>query len=306
VVAGVDGSPEALEATRLAAREAAARHAPLEIVLALPWRELPQKRAVDDVDLADVVRSLARLLLATASDLAAHAAPSVAVRTRMVEGRAADVLIDESQRASLLCLGSRSGGVLGDVLLGSVASAVTRLAACPVLVVPAHPSADVSRRRGVVVGLDGGPGEAGLLDAAFTAAAARGTELVTVHAWRHTFPGPAHLLLDPLVDENTAGAREDALLDDLLDGFPERWPGVPVRRVVERSRPAAALIAAGLTAELLVVGHRPRGGRRTGTLGSVSSAVLHHAPCPVLVVPLGAGEGGRPISGVARPAPAGA
>jgi nucleotide-binding universal stress UspA family protein len=140
----------------------------------------------------------------------------------------------------------------------------------------------------VVVGLDGGPDEAPLLDAAFAAAAARGTELTVVHAWQHTVPGPAHLALDPLVGPDAAQHREDALLDDLLDGRPERWPAVPVRRIVERARPATALVAAGLPAELLVIGHRPRRNRLVAAVGSVAGAVLHRAPCPVLVVPLGA------------------
>jgi nucleotide-binding universal stress UspA family protein len=288
VVVGVDGSPEALAAARLGAREAAARHVPLEIVLALPWLELPQRRATDDVDLGGVARSLARLLLAAAKDAAAHVAPAVPVLTRTADGRPADVLVAESQRAALLCIGSRGGGLVGDLFLGSVAAAVTRLAGCPVLVVPAHPLAAVSGRAGVVVGVDGGPGDDRLLDVAFAAAAARGTGLTVVHAWRHTVPGPAHLALDPLVGPDAAQHREDALLDDLLDGRPERWPGVPVRRLVERARPAATLVAAGLPAELLVVGHRPRRNRLTGALGSVAGAVLHRAPCPVLVVPLGA------------------
>ncbi len=41
-----------------------------------------------------------------------------------------------------------------------------------------------------------------------------------------------------------------------------------------------ALLAAACDAQMLVVGSRVRG----MTLGSVSQAVLHHAPCPVGVV----------------------
>jgi nucleotide-binding universal stress UspA family protein len=52
-------------------------------------------------------------------------------------------------------------------------------------------------------------------------------------------------------------------------------------------QPAAELAAAAADceAELLVVGTRGRGAWRTAVLGSVSVAVAHLAPCPVLVVP---------------------
>ena len=39
-------------------------------------------------------------------------------------------------------------------------------------------------------------------------------------------------------------------------------------------------------ADLLVVGHRGRGGLRSVALGSVGLGCVLHAPCPVLVVPM--------------------
>ena len=49
--------------------------------------------------------------------------------------------------------------------------------------------------------------------------------------------------------------------------------------------PAGAILAAGDEATLIVVGSRGRGAATSTFLGSVSSAVLREARCPVVVVP---------------------
>ncbi len=51
--------------------------------------------------------------------------------------------------------------------------------------------------------------------------------------------------------------------------------------------PTQALIDASKDADLLVVGTRGGGGFGSLALGSVSSQVIHHASCPVVVVPAG-------------------
>ena len=64
--------------------------------------------------------------------------PDVEVKTTVVRGRPADVLVKASAEAELLVVGSRGhGGFLG-LMLGSVSRLVLHLAACPVAVVRPH------------------------------------------------------------------------------------------------------------------------------------------------------------------------
>lgn len=278
VVVGVDGSLDALDAVRAGAREAFRRGAPLELVLAFPWPAGTRVPAPGGIDGRAVFRTMAELALEAAASTAT-AVGTREVRTRIVDGSAVDVLATASAAAQLLCVGTRGAGGLRDLVLGSTAAALLHSARCPVLLVPRRPAGWVDRPSGVVVGLsDGsltdGAGDRDLVPAAFAAADARGCGLLAVHARPHREPGPG--------DE--VRRREEAALDAALDGWPDRFPAVPVRRVVEHARPADALVALALTAELVVVGHRQR--RFLDHLGSVAHAVVHRAACPVLVVPL--------------------
>jgi nucleotide-binding universal stress UspA family protein len=77
--------------------------------------------------------------------------------------------------------------------------------------------------------------------------------------------------------------RGDALLDDLARG------DTSVDRVVELGDPLELLLATITEgAALAVVGSRGRGPARAALLGSVSSALVHASPRPVIVVPPGA------------------
>lgn len=95
----------------------------------------------DDEALAESRRERARALL---DELAADVRPRCAAEAIVLDGPAAGVLVDESERLDLLVLGSRAYGPVLRVLLGSVSTRVVHAAACPVLVLPRHAQDDAA------------------------------------------------------------------------------------------------------------------------------------------------------------------
>ena len=64
-------------------------------------------------------------------------------------------------------------------------------------------------------------------------------------------------------------------------------PEVEVRRTMRKGRPTETLMAIAVGADMLVVGNRGRGGFAGLRLGSVSQAIAHHSPCPLVIVRTG-------------------
>jgi nucleotide-binding universal stress UspA family protein len=69
-------------------------------------------------------------------------AGDVKIEQRVVEGAPGAALVDESQTADLLVVGSRGHGGFAQLLLGSVSQQCAHHAACPVVIVRAKPIRD--------------------------------------------------------------------------------------------------------------------------------------------------------------------
>ncbi|GAB3285909.1 universal stress protein [Kineosporia babensis] len=126
VVAGIDLTPSNVTIARRAADEARARHVPLVLVHALrvPDRDVGAMRA--PAPSPEVLISTAHWLESIAEPLRAGMSP-LPVSTRVIAGRADDVLIAESLTATLV--------VVGEDQCGIVAAEVAHRGCSPLLVV---------------------------------------------------------------------------------------------------------------------------------------------------------------------------
>ena len=138
VVVGIDGSPNS-QAALGAAFEWASLHG-LELVVVHAWDvpaydliEIPQGAVA--LPISEIAEDEIRL---TAEVLAGHrdAFPDVVVREHLVRAPAARALLDQSQDAVVLVVGTRGRGEFLSAVLGSVSNSLLHRAEIPVLVVP--------------------------------------------------------------------------------------------------------------------------------------------------------------------------
>jgi nucleotide-binding universal stress UspA family protein len=269
ILAGYDGSPGSEHALAWAAREARSRGTVLTVCHAWApgFAALPGEAAV-----AALARHSGEQVIADGLLYARNVIGPEKVRPLMISGQATAVLCGRSHDADMV-VGSRGRGGVAGMLLGSVSWQVAAHARSPVVVVRGHwRSAGDYASGPVVVGADGSPASDAALRLGLEEAALRGAPLLAVCALADA-PG------------SLGGNRK--LQDDVEQAITRRGkehPEVTILRQVAQGGARAALLAAAHDAQLLVVGSRGRGGIKGMLLGSVSQALLHHAPCPVAVV----------------------
>jgi nucleotide-binding universal stress UspA family protein len=138
IVAGVDGSPSSVSALRWAIRQAGLTGAAVDAVIAWHYPIV----AGGGYGLAPMVtaggfdfRENAKKILTDAISDAVDPGNGVLVRARAVQGDPVQVLLDASDGADLLVVGSRGHGGFTEALLGSVSQHAVHHAHCPVVVI---------------------------------------------------------------------------------------------------------------------------------------------------------------------------
>ncbi|MFI6463054.1 universal stress protein [Streptomyces sp. NPDC050538] len=291
VVVGVDGSAPNLLAVDWAVDEAARLGLSLRLVHAF----VPRRDQCAPARTGDPEPSSARVLeddiVTVTAARARRRDAEVKVDAEAVPGDVLPVLLEESRHASALVIGARGLGELTGLLLGSVGQALAARARarCPVIVVRGDEAGLASRHERVLLGA-GDPGTSGeVVRFAFREAEARGCTLDIVRAWKR----PARRTADHSHQAQEAARRHEAhasaLLDTLLRDAVLDHPRVRVRTTTVEGSARSQLVKRSAAADLVIVGARRGHGPLGLRPGRIAHALLHHAKCPVAVVPLPGG-----------------
>jgi nucleotide-binding universal stress UspA family protein len=282
IIVGVDGSPASDAAVSWAAHDAVMRGVPLTLMhvqdpIARTWS---QAKVLEEV--AGWQEAEGRGVLANASKIAhdiANDTAQITINGELQFSAPGPTLVDRSEDAELIVVGTDGRGALARGLLGSVSSGLVRHARCPVAVIhDGEPRMPHPTNAPVLVGVDGSSASELATEIAFDEASRRHVDLIALHAWSNK-----ELVEVPGVDWPAVKAEEERHMSEALSGWQERYPDVTVSKLLVCDRPARALVETSQSAQLVVLGSHGRG-RLAGTLlGSVSNAVVQSVRVPVIV-----------------------
>jgi len=219
-----------------------------------------------------------RLLDRVQSLLPMHAGPST---KHLRIGSPAEVIVStaEEQKADLIVMGARGLGPVKERLFGSVSHRILTLAPCATLIV----NGPVKAMKQILLPLQGlSDAEAAIrfLQLKPFHEAVEVTLLTVLPSTEPPWHGDAVAAAEKLEVQALQSAR------DYIDGVAERLRtiGYQARGVAVLGTPSSMILqeATKLRSDLILMGTRGRQGITRFVLGSVSHAVLHQMPCPVL------------------------
>ena len=286
VIVAVDGSHHADQALAWAAEEARVQRRPLTIVhvehvIGSQERGWLAQAGIPLSQITAEIRAESEQQIRRAHALAVEAEPGIEIDTVRRMGDARAVLLELANRASMIVLGSRGRGPVSSLLLGSVSIAVSRHAACPVVVV--RPREDRARLHGVLVGTDCSGRSLPTLETAFREASYHGFPLTVVHCQWEALAVPGGWRAAHATDAFYDDAR--IRVAEVLAGLQEKFPDVGVSVRITVGQVDQCLADLSRAYELTVIGRHARTLlERVGSF-SLSTAIVEHSCGPILIVP---------------------
>ncbi len=273
ILVATDGSGEAREAVRFGATLTHALGGKLTLVHVVESSQ--DRRAAEAV-------------LNEARDEAARCGAEASTRVEVGDPAEAIVGVRREVAADMLVVGTHARKGVARVVLGSVAESLYKRALCPVAVVRKfdHSSGSLGP---LVAATDFSAGATHAVQAAALLARTLGVRLTVVHVLPEALPpkgeeGPGAKRRAAERLRRDAEARLRSLGESL------RLTAAQVDLACVTGVDAAEIVHMGkeIRAGCIVMGTRGLSGLPRVLLGSVTDQVLREAPCPVLVVPLGA------------------
>lgn len=270
ILVGVDGTSACHAAIRWAVARAAstASHVTLVHVVDDEWGMIGEQSISE-------LHPSAYELVENEAIFARSVDSTVTVTTRVLLGDPMVELGVASREVDLVVIGTHKTGFLHGRAFGSRSLQLAATAWCPVAVIP---EGSTTERHGIVVGIDDSDASRAAIRFAATEAHRVYEELVLLRAWTSAPHGAdaeaeqrARDAIETLGSESVALAR--SVSGRLL-----------VRSRTLRRPAAEALVDAGMSAELLVIGSSRRHGAQMSALGPVSHDVLLNIAGPTLIV----------------------
>ncbi|MFE3764373.1 universal stress protein [Streptomyces sp. NPDC059104] len=278
VIVGVDGSDPARAAVRWAAAEAARRDRPLHIV---HGTDTDGKALHLSAYTIERVHEAGGGLLREAAEAVAAERPGLRVTTELSRSDPVTSLHRAAGLHGTIVVGDRGRGGFGPLTLGSVALKTAAGAKTPLVVV-----------RGADGGTEGGSvvvavrDEHDLTCARYAAREAelRRADLRLLHVWNMLRSvGNVLTMVDNL--EDLAGEHVEKL-KAVTEQIRDEYPDLTVEADADKTMSVAGvLVEASRHADLLVMGGRRAPGSMGPSLGRVTHTLVHHAHCPVLLLP---------------------
>lgn len=275
ILVGYDGSDGGRDALELARVLAEATDASVLVAAVLPYGPLPIPYELLEEEKAERARPL--------FDEARERLGELEIETRAFGGGTpAGVINDLAEREEVetIVIGSPHRGTVGRVLLGSVADGLLHGAPCETVTAPrGYAGEQHGPFRTIAVAYDDTEeAKAALARAEALALACRATIVVfTVSAPPAVVPGATGYTPAIAPEAGPIVTRAVKGVDERIAATGRALAGTPGATIAEACEEAGA--------DLLVAGSRGYGPVMRVLIGSVSTQLMHRAPCPVLVVP---------------------
>ncbi|MFI8388542.1 universal stress protein [Streptomyces sp. NPDC085540] len=277
VIVGVDGSDPARQAALWAAAEAARRGRPLHIV---HGSDTDGRVLYVSAESIEHVRRAGRELLDATAAAVTERFPGLQVNPEFSRSAPVRSLHQAAGPDGTIVVGSRGLGGFGSLMLGSVGLKVAAGAKTPVIIVRGTESGET----GAVLAAVRDEHDLDCARYAAREAQIREGSLQLLHVWNILQSvGEVVTLLD---DVEEIANEEVHHLNAVADGIREEFPDLTVQVDADKSTSVASvLVEASRQADLLVMGGRRSPSYLGPTLGRVTHSLVHHAHCPVQLIP---------------------